>query len=233
VASADALDVRCARPAPTIAVVVAIALTGCASAHAETGSAAPRAAASPVSPPAAVSPTPRPAATPPSTDVADRALLTRARDTGRSAVAMCLYVDPRTGRDPGRALDMLQESIDALVNDGYAALAGQPASPCPQAPLFIRTSTVHAKNSGNGPIAAVPRVLRPSEWLLWVAVVTPASITAIFGASSLERGAEEIACTGDSCGEVTGSIYLDSATFADTFARRRLILVGLGIGPQR
>ena len=211
-----------------------VVLTNCGSSTRGAGSGATVPPAASDSSPSPVTSTPqatRPTA--PAAAVANLALSTRARDTGRTNVAICLYVDPPTQLDPDKALDMLQESIDALVSDGYSVLASPAASRCPQAPLYIRTSSVHPKNSGNGPTAPVPRVDRPSEWMLWFIVTTPVRNAAIFGASVQQHGAEEVTCTGDNCGEVTSSIYVAGATFADTFARRRLILVGLGVGAQQ
>ena len=74
----------------------------------------------------------------------------------------------------------------------------------------------------------------PSPSLLFVAVTTPSRITFIFGGLTTRRGAEEVTCTGDNCGEVTGSIYSDPTAFANAVERENLILGGLGLdGPGK
>lgn len=162
-------------------------------------------------------------------DVANRYLAGRIRGTGRADVATCLYVDPSTGLNADTAKVALQDSLDALVQQGYAALGARSVSVCPQVPLFLRTNTVHPKNSGGGPVALAPRVTSPSPFLLFVAVTTPARIATIFGGSTIRRGAEEITCSGDNCAEVTGSIYADPTAFADVAIRQGLVLDGLGL----
>lgn len=165
----------------------------------------------------------------PAPDVASRALADRARADGRGDVAVCLYVDPSTGIDARVALASLQGTIDGLVGQGYTVLGPRPAEPCPAAPLFIRTDTVHPKNNGNGPVAAVPRVATPGPFLLYLAITTPARIDRVFGGLTIRRGAEEMTCSGDNCGEVTGSIYVDASRFASGAERERVLLEGLGL----
>ena len=162
-------------------------------------------------------------------DVANRSLASRIRETGRADVAICLYVDASTGLNVDTARIALQDSLDALVQQGYTALGARSVSVCPQIPLFLRTNTVHPKNSGGGLVAPAPRVVTPSSFLLFVAVTTPARIATIFGGSTIRRGAEEITCSGDNCAEVTGSIYADPTAFADVAMRERLVLDGLGL----
>jgi hypothetical protein len=164
-------------------------------------------------------------------DIANRALAARVRDTARTDVAICLYVDPSTGLNADAARILLQDSVDALVRQGYTALGARSVPACPQVPLFLRTNTVHPKNSGSGPVAPAPIVSTPSPFLLFVAVTTPARIATIFGGSTIRRGAEEAACPGggDNCLEVTSSIYTDPATFADAALRQTLVLDGLGL----
>jgi hypothetical protein len=136
-------------------------------------------------------------------------------------------VDPASGIDPLVAVRSLQDSIDALVRRGYTALDSR-ASACPQPPLYIRTNSVHPKNSGHGADAPVMRVSTPSPYLLWVAVTTPSRIDGIFG-GTIRRGSEEFTCAGDNCAEVTVSIYVDPAGYSDAVARETLILDGLGL----
>ena len=159
---------------------------------------------------------PSPSASRVSPDVADSALASYARETGRSEVAICLYVDPSTGLDAGAARASLQSSVDTLVRQGYTVLGARPVALCPQAPVFIRTSTVHPKNSGSGlPVGTTARVTTPSPILLFVAVTTPSRINFIFGGLTTRRGAEEATCAGDNCREVTGSIYSDPSDRED------------------
>ncbi len=165
-------------------------------------------------------------------DVANRGLLLRARETGRADVAICLYVDASTGLNADTARIALQDSLDAIVQQGYTALGARSVSVCPQIPLFLRTNTVHPKNSGSGPVAAAQTVAAPSPFLLFVAVTTPARIATIFGGLTIRRGAEEAACPGgggDNCLEVTSSIYADPTAFADAALRQTLVLDGLGL----
>lgn len=176
------------------------------------------------------SPSPRASRVPP--DVANSSLAGIARTSGRTDIAICLYVDPGTGLDADAARVSLQSSIDALVRQGYTALAATPVAQCPQAPLFLRTNTAHPKNS-SGTTGAVPRVTTPSPIYLWVAVTTPGRITSIFGGLTTRRGAEEVTCTGDNCGEVTGSIYSDPTAFASAGERENLIIEGLGLAGSR
>lgn len=163
-------------------------------------------------------------------DIANRALAGRAHETGRADVAICLYVDPTTGLDVNAALLSAQGSVDALVRQGYTVLGARALVSCPQAPLFLRTTTVHPKNSGSGGVVGTAtRVTTPSPILLFVAVTTLNSISRIFGGLTVRRGAEEMICTGDNCGEVTGSIYTDPTSFASAVARESLILEGFGL----
>lgn len=160
--------------------------------------------------------------------VANAALAALAKQTDRVDVRICLYVDPQTARDESAALAMLQMTLDALVSSGYASLSAT-AALCPEAPLFIRTSSVHPKNRAAGRVAPVPRVNIASPWLLWVAVTTATRIESVFGGLTSHRGAEEFTCTGDNCGEVTASAYIESIAFDDPSARSRIVLEGLGL----
>jgi hypothetical protein len=144
-------------------------------------------------------------------------------------VAICLHVDPSSGVDASAALASLQQLIDGLVGQGYSALGTRPVGPCPQAPLFIRTGTVHPKNSGSGSVAAVPRVTTPGPFQLYVAITTPTRIAAIFGGLTTRRGAEEIMCSGDNCRSVTEATYMDPTTFASGAELERRIFEGLGL----
>ena len=147
-------------------------------------------------------------------------------------MAICLYVDASTGLNADTARIALQDSLDAIVQQGYTALGARSVSVCPQIPLFLRTNTVHPKNSGSGPVAAAQTVAAPSPFLLFVAVTTPARIATIFGGLTIRRGAEEAACPGgggDNCLEVTSSIYADPTAFADAALRQTLVLDGLGL----
>lgn len=186
--------------------------------------AAPAPAQAPSSPSPSVAPTGRVAP-----DVANRALADLARDTGRTGVAICIYVDPSTGLNADAARAALQGSVDALVQQGYSVFGAQRVAQCPQAPVFLRTNTVHPKNSCCGTVGTAPRVTSPSPFLLFLAVTTPARIATIFGGLTLRRGAEEITCTGDNCGEVTGSIYVEPAAFGRAADREKSILEGLGL----
>ena len=147
---------------------------------------------------------------------------------------LCLYVDPSTGSDLGAALTSLQRSVDALVLQGYTVLGARPVAMCPQAPLFIRTNTVHPKNSGGGrAVAAAPRAASPSPYQLWVALTTAGRISAIFGGSTIRRGTEETFCTGDSCRSITESIYTDQSTFARPGDLENVVLEGFGLLQMR
>lgn len=195
--------------------------------------AAPVAAPAPaatMSAPAPTAATPLAASKRVAPDIVNGALAVRARETGRADVAICLYVDPSTGLEVNAALLSAQVSVDALVRQGYTVLGARAVVSCPQAPLFLRTNTVHPKNSGSGGVVGTAtRVTTPSPILLLVAVTTRTSISRIFGGLTIRRGAEEMACTGDNCGEVTGSIYTDPTSFASAAEREGLILEGLGL----
>jgi hypothetical protein len=157
-------------------------------------------------------------------------LTTRAREHGRTEVVLCLYVDPSTGSDPGAALASLQTSVDALVLQGYNVLGARPVALCPQAPLFIRTNSVHPKNSGSGgTVAAAPRAATPSPYQLWVALTTAARINTIFGGFTSHRGTEEIFCSGDNCGSMTESVYADPSAFGRRGDLENVVLEGFGL----
>src|SRR6266550_7362104 len=82
-------------------VVIAVLLGGCASPTASSGpsatSSAPSTTAATLSPPTA-----RPSVVPPTT--ANPALADFVRQTGRSDLRICLYVDPATAADPAQML---------------------------------------------------------------------------------------------------------------------------------
>lgn len=161
---------------------------------------------------------------------ANLGLATRARENGRNEVMLCLYVDPSTGSDVSAALTALQISVNTLVRQGYTVLGARPVALCPQAPLFIRTNTIHPKNSGSGgAVGAAPRATTPSPYQLWVAVTTAVRINTIFGGFTSHRGTEEISCAGDNCGSITESIYTDPQTFARPGDLENLILEGFGL----
>ena len=151
------------------------------------------------------------------------------KDTGRADVRLCLYVDPSTGTDVSSALALFQGSVDSLMRDGYTILAASPVAVCPTAPLYLRTGSVHPKNSGTGTVAAAGRVTAPSPSLLWLVVTTTARIDAIFGGLTTRRGSEEFACSGDNCAEVTGSIYVAPTDVATAARRERVLFEGLGL----
>lgn len=147
---------------------------------------------------------------------------------------LCLYVDASTGSDIGAALTSLQRSVDALVLQGYTVLGARPVALCPQAPLFIRTNTVHPKNSGGGrPVGVAPTAATPSHYQLWIALTTAGRISAIFGGFTSHRGTEEIFCTGDNCGTMTESIYTDPSTFARPGGLENVVLEGFGLLQMR
>ena len=189
--------------------------------------------ASPSTAAAAASATPSgtagPTVVPPS--IANAALADFVRFTGRSELRICLYVDPATGADPSQFLAFLTSTVDGLRAKGYFVISAPPAA-CAELPVFLRTNTVHPKNSGQGPVGTAPRVTAPDPFLLHVAVTTNAQLARIFGGLSTRRGAEEITCTGDNCGEITSAIYTDTVEFQDAVRRERLLLTGLGLlGP--
>lgn len=165
---------------------------------------------------------------------ANRGLAERARGHGRTEVMLCLYVDPSTGSDAGAALHSLQNAVNALVLQGYTELGARPVALCPQPPLFIRTNTVHPKNSGGGrAVAAAPTAVSASPYQLWIALTTAARISAIFGGFTIHRGTEEIFCTGDNCGSMTESIYTDPQTFARPGDLENVVLDGFGLLQMR
>jgi hypothetical protein len=125
-------------------------------------------------------------------------------------------------------LALLSSTVDALRSKGYSVISAAPAE-CSQPTLFLRTNTVHPKNSGQGPVGPVPRVTTPDTFLLHVAVTTSSQLTRIFGGLSTRRGAEEVTCTGDNCGEITSAIYSSVTDFQDTGRREQLLLIGLGL----
>lgn len=128
-------------------------------------------------------------------------------------------------------LRLLESTVDGLRAKGYSAFTAPPVE-CPQPTFFLRTNTVHPKNSGQGPVGPVPRVTSPDAFLLHVAVTTDSQLARIFGGSSMRRGAEEITCSGDNCAEITSAIYSDAAGLQDPARREQLLLTGLGIlGP--
>ena len=131
--------------------------------------------------------------------------------------------------DAPSTLAIFQGTVDSLVRDGYTILAASPVAVCPTAPLYLRTGSVHPKNSGNGTVAAAVRVTAPSPYLLWIAVTTTAHIDAIFGGLTTRRGSEESACSGDNCAEVTGSIYVAPTDIATAAQRERVLFDGLGL----
>lgn len=159
-------------------------------------------------------------------DVANRVLADRVRETGRGFMAICLWVDPSTGLNEDVALVALKGAIDGLVQQGYSRLN---VVLCKEAPYFLRTNTVHPKNSGGGAVAPPVRVTVPNPYLLFLVVTTPTRINTIFGGLSSRRGDEEFTCSGDNCASVTGSIYADPTAFADAATRQRLVLEGLGL----
>jgi hypothetical protein len=74
-------------------------------------------------------------------------LADRVRETRRAFTAICLYVDPSTGPNEDVARTALAGATDALVQQGYSAIN---VALCKEAPYFLRTNTVHPKNSGGG-----------------------------------------------------------------------------------
>ena len=209
----------------TIAVLSACAVSSRGLGPGASGSAAPT---SPASAPTSTAAVRVDAAT------ANRALAARAGEHGRTEVMLCLYVDPSTGSDVAAALTSLQRSVDALVLQGYTVLGSRPVALCPQAPLFIRTNTVHPKNSGGGrAVAAAPTAATPSPYQLWVALTTAGRISAIFGGFTSHRGTEEIFCTGDNCGSMTESIYTDPSTFTRPRDLENVVLEGFGLLQMR
>ena len=114
--------------------------------------------------------------------------------------------------------------MDGLVQQGYSRLN---VALCTEVPYFLRSNTVHPKNSG-GAVGPPVRVAVPSPYLLFFAVTTPTRINTIFGGLTTRRGDEEFICR-DNCASVTGSIYADPTTFADAAARPRLVLEALGL----
>jgi hypothetical protein len=190
-----------------------------------TGTAAIAPTVAPISSAATAGPT----AVPPT--IANTGLADFVRYTGRSDLRICLYVDPATGADRSQQLVLLSSTVDGLRARGYAVITAPPAE-CPQPTVFIRTNSVHPKMSGQGPVGTTPRVTTPDAFLLHVAITTSSQIIRIFGGLSTRRGAEEIACTGDNCGEITSAIYSDVADFQDPARREQLVLAGLGLlGP--
>jgi hypothetical protein len=219
---------RAQRRQPTVGFVLATAAALLIAVAASVGMW--RAATSPdVAPTQTSSPTPSPALARVPPDVANRDLAARARETGRSEIAICLYVDPSANVDASAALTELQSTVTVLVRQGYTVLGERAVVQCAEAPHFLRTNSVHPKNSGNGVVAAVPRVASPSPVYLVVAVTTPARMTSIFGALPSHRGSEEVSCTGDVCGSVTESIYAEPSVFADPREREQLVLEGFGL----
>ena len=159
--------------------------------------------------------------------VANAALADFMRQTGRSDLRVCLYVDPATGADPSQLLVLLTSTVDGLRARGYSVLSAPPAA-CAEPPVFLRTNTVHPKMSGQGPVGTALTVTVPDPVFLHVAVTTRAQLTRIGGLST-RRGAEEITCTGDNCGEITSAIYTDTVEFQDAARRERLLFTGLGL----
>ena len=210
--------------------VAVFAVTACGSrAGVESAGGASTFSATPsIAPPASASPAATPVHTQPAVDVVNRVLAQSVRELGRSGLRICLYVDPATGLDASDALVQLQDSIDALAAQGYTAIASR-ASLCPEVPLYLRTNTVHFKNSRNGPVALPVRVTTPSPFILFVALTTAARIETIFGELPMRRGTEEMTCSGDNCGGVTESIYADPTAYSDVLGRQRLLLDGLGL----
>ena len=160
--------------------------------------------------------------------VANASLADFVRQTGRSELRICLYVDPATGADPSQFLALLTSTVDGLRAKGYSVISAPPAA-CAEPPVFLRTNTVHPKMSGQGPVGTAPRVTTPNAFLLHVAVTTNTQLTRIFGGLSTRRGAEEITCTGDNCGEITSAIYTDTVEFQDIARRERVLFTGLGL----
>lgn len=160
--------------------------------------------------------------------IANTGLADFVRDTGRSDLRICLYVDPATGADRSQLLVLLSSTVDGLRARGYSVITAPPVE-CPQPTVFLRTNTVHPKMSGQGPVGTTPRVTTPDPFLLHIAVTTSSQITRIFGGLSTRRGAEEIACAGDNCGEITSAIYSDVAGFQDPARREQLVVAGLGL----
>jgi hypothetical protein len=128
-------------------------------------------------------------------------------------------------------LALLSSTVDALRLKGYSVISAPPAE-CSQPTLFLRTNTVHPKNSGQGPVGTVPIVTTPDAFLLHVAVTTDSQLTRIFGGLSMRRGAEEAACAGHDCAEITSAIYTSVADFQDGVRRELLVVTGLGLLAQ-
>jgi hypothetical protein len=160
--------------------------------------------------------------------IANSSLAEFVRSTGRSELRICVYVDPATGADRSDLLARLSSTVDGLRAGGFSVIAAPPVE-CSRPTVFLRTNTVHPKMSGQGPVGTASLVTIPDASLLHVAVTTGSQVARIFGGLSTRRGAEEVTCTGDNCGEVTSAIYCDVLEFNDPARREQLVLEGLGL----
>jgi hypothetical protein len=211
----------------TLVVLLGAALLGCTTVPSASGTNS--ASIAPTLAPTNSAATAGPTVVPPT--IANTGLADFVRSTGRSDLRICLYVDPATGADRSQLLVLLSSTVDGLRARGYSVITAPPEE-CPQPTLFLRTNTVHPKMSGQGPVGTAPRVATPDPFLLHIAVTTSSQITRIFGGLSTRRGAEEITCSGDNCGEITSAIYGDVVDFNDPARREQLVAAGLGLlGP--
>ena len=211
----------------SLSVLLGSALLACTTLPSALGTASASIAPTPA--PTSSAATAGPTVVPPT--IANTGLADFVRYTGRSELRICLYVDPATGADRAHLLVLLSSTVDGLRARGYSVITAPPVE-CPQPTLFLRTNTVHPKMSGQGPVGTTPRVTTPDPFLLHIAVTTGSQIMRIFGGLSTRRGAEEITCSGDNCGEITSAIYGDFVEFNDPARREQLLAAGLGLlGP--
>lgn len=152
-------------------------------------------------------------------------------DTGRTALRVCVYVDPAASANAAQATTLFDTTLTQLKASFTPAIAVDAVSACQAAPVFLATNSRHVQNSSSAlPAGAPVRVAKTevSPQALVVAVTTNAKIDAIFGGLATRRGSEQMLCDGGNCAEVTTSVYIADSAVSDPDARRTALLEGLG-----
>jgi hypothetical protein len=152
-------------------------------------------------------------------------------DTGRTALRVCVYVDPAASANAAQATTLFDTTLTQLKASFTPAIAVEAVSACQAAPVFLATNSRHVQNSSSAlPAGAPVRVAKTevSPQALVVAVTTNAKIDAIFGGLATRRGSEQMLCDGGNCAEVTTSVYIADSAVSDPDARKTALLEGLG-----
>ncbi len=112
-------------------------------------------------------------------------------DTGRTALRVCVYVDPAASANAAQATTLFDTTLMQLKASFTPAIAVDAVSAFQTAPVFLVTNSRHVQNSSSAlPVGAPVRVAKTevSQQVLVVAVTTNAKIDAIFGGLATRRG---------------------------------------------